>query len=77
MTFDKKKQYFLDMNKYTVTINESETGMFRVTSVKKAVAINQHRTDTRNLPAGTFAFADASNPRSLTARAATKKTAKR
>ncbi len=37
------------MNKYSITVTESDCGRLTVTDVQKVVKINQHRTDTNNL----------------------------
>jgi hypothetical protein len=52
-------------NIYTLTVSESSTGRFSVTSVEKKVRVNQHRTDLKPLANDTFAFAAESNPQSM------------
>lgn len=58
------------MNKYTITVTESATGTLTVTDVQKVVKINQHRTDAMRIARDAFGFARASDPQSLTKRAA-------
>jgi len=60
------------MNKYTITVNESDNGTLSVASVRRTVAINQYRSDNKAMPRDTFGFADAKDPKTLTRRAASK-----
>jgi len=62
------------MNKYTITVNESDAGKFSVARVERAVKINQYRTETKKMPNATFAFADETSATSLTAKRATRRT---
>lgn len=57
------------MNKYSITVTESDSGALTITDVQKVVAVNQHRTDTKRIARNTFGFATASDPKSLSKRA--------
>lgn len=57
------------MNKYTITVTESDAGKLTVTDVQKIVRINQHRTDTKRVARNVFGFASASDPQTLAKRA--------
>jgi len=61
------------MNKYTITVTESDCGRLTITDVQKTVKINQHRTDAKRMARNTFGFATASDPQSLAKRATRRK----
>jgi hypothetical protein len=60
------------MNKYTITVTESDSGRLAIISVSQLTKVNQHKTISKPLARNAFGFADASDPQTLTKRAARK-----
>ena len=59
-------------NTYTLTVQESDKGVLSVTNVERTVRVNQYRVDSKRMPRNAFGFASASDPQSMTKRAARK-----
>lgn len=57
------------MKTYIVTVNESDSGNLSIADVERVIGVNQHRSTTKSMARGTFAFADPTNRATLTKRA--------
>lgn len=60
------------MNKYIITVTESDSGRLAISSVSKLTKINQHATISKPLARNAFGFANISDPQTLTKRATRK-----
>lgn len=60
------------MNKYTITVTESDSGRFSINAVSKTTRVNQYKTISKPLAKNAFGFSDASDPQTLAKRAVRK-----